>query len=117
MAMKLWNDLNENLKKNTRHWLEWAKNNAREMSDAGLRQVERRDLLSERKQLAHQVGDVVVDRFIAEDKKTVRSDMAGVSEHLERIRAIDARLDELSREEAESNEGSPADSTGGYTGE
>jgi hypothetical protein len=95
-SMSVWNDLNDNLKQTSRQWLDWAKQHAQEVGEAGIRHIERQDLLSERKQIVHRVGEAIVDRFLVEEKKTVRSDSPGVGDLLERITRIDDRLQELS---------------------
>jgi hypothetical protein len=94
--MSIWNELNENLRQSSRQWLDWAKHHAQDIGDAGMRHIERQDLLSERKQLLQRLGEVTADRFLVEDKKTIRHDTAGVREILERISAIDERLSVLS---------------------
>ncbi len=94
--MSIWNELNENLRESSRQWLEWAKQHAQDIGDAGMRHIERQDLLSERKQLLQRLGEAVADRFLVEDKKTVRHDTPSVGPLLERISAIDERLAVLS---------------------
>lgn len=94
--MSIWNELNENLRHSSRQWLDWAKQHAQDIGDASMRHIERQDLLSERKQLLQRLGEATADRFLVEDKKTVRHDSPGVRELLERISAIDERLTILS---------------------
>ncbi|MDA3951546.1 MAG: hypothetical protein PF508_20225 [Spirochaeta sp.] len=93
--MNVWDDLNRNISKTSQQWLSWAKQHAQELGDAGVRHVERQDLLSERKQLVHRIGDEVVNRFLVAEKKTLRPDSPEIAEHVERIRTIDERLSEL----------------------
>lgn len=105
--MSIWNELNENLRHSSRQWLDWAKQHAQDIGDAGIRHIERQDLLSERKQLLQRLGEATADRFLVEDKKTIRQDSPGVREILERISAIDERLTVLSVADEE-NEGDSA---------
>ncbi|TVR70511.1 MAG: hypothetical protein EA427_05720 [Spirochaetaceae bacterium] len=106
--MKIWDELNDNLKDSTRTWMEWARRHAQELGDAGLRHVERQDLLSERRRSVALLGEVVANRFILEDKKMVRADSPGVAEIIERLRKIESRLEHLrgedSREDQEESE-------------
>ena len=100
--MNVWDDLNKNIKSSSKQWLSWAKQHAREIGDAGIRHIERQDLLAERRQLVRRLGEEVVNRFIVEDKKTLRADTADIAEVLDRIRTIDERLVELAKtDEAE----------------
>jgi uncharacterized damage-inducible protein DinB len=55
--MSVWNDLNDNFKQTSRQWLDWAKQHAQEVGEAGIRHIERQDLLGERKQLVHRMGE------------------------------------------------------------
>lgn len=98
--MKIWDEVNENLKDSTRTWMDWARRHAQELGDAGIRHVERQDLLSERRRDVARLGELVCNRFILEDKKTVRSDSPGVAEIVERLRMIEARLEQLQGEES-----------------
>ncbi len=102
--MNVWDDLQQNFSKRSREWLSWAKQHAQEIGDAGVRHIERQDLLSERRQLVHRIGDDAVNRFLLEEKKTLRADSAGIVEHLERIRKIDERLDELASSDVSEND-------------
>ena len=106
--MSIWNELNENLRHSSRQWLDWAKQHAQDIGDAGMRHIERQDLLSERKQLLHRLGEATADRFLVEDKKTIRHDSPGVQEILERISAIDERLTVLSVADEENEGDKPA---------
>ena len=104
--MKIWDELNHNLRKSTKTWVDWARTHAQDIGEAGMRHIERQDLLSERKSLVHQVGELVTSRMLIEEKKTVRHDTPGMPELLERLGAIDERLDELAgQEEAENDTG------------
>lgn len=94
--MNVWDDLNRNISKTSQQWVSWAKQHAQELGDAGVRHIERQDLLSERKQLVHRIGEEVVNRFLVAEKKTLRVDSPEIEEPVERIRRIDARLAELS---------------------
>ncbi|MEX2445495.1 MAG: hypothetical protein WD492_17995 [Alkalispirochaeta sp.] len=105
--MSIWNELNENVRQSSRQWLDWAKQHAQDLGDAGMRHIERQDLLSERKQLLQRLGEATADRFLVEDKKTVRHDTPGVKEILERISAIDERLTVLSVADDENEEDRP----------
>lgn len=110
-AMSIWNELNENLRHSSRQWLDWAKQHAQDIGDAGMRHIERQDLLSERKQLLQRLGEATADRFLVEDKKTIRHDSPGVREILERIAAIDERLTVLSVADDEGEDEPPAEKT------
>ncbi|MFP4210017.1 MAG: hypothetical protein ACLFR8_02145 [Alkalispirochaeta sp.] len=102
--MNVWDDLNKNAAKTSRQWVSWAKQHAQEIGDAGLRHIERQDLLGERKQLIQRIGEEVANRFLVEEKKTLRSDAGEIEAHLQRIRVIDARLEELSARDASDRE-------------
>ena len=116
--MNVWDDLQENFSKRSREWLSWAKQHAQEIGEAGVRHIERQDLLSERKQLVHRVGEDAVNRFLLEEKKTIRADTAGIAEHLERIRKIDERLGVLaSSDEYENDQESSEETAGGESSE
>lgn len=78
-----------------------------------MRHLERQDLLSERKALTQRLGELVADRFLIEEKKTIRPDSPGFSEVLERVRVIDQRLVELSvadDETGDARDATPGDS-------
>ncbi len=107
--MSIWNELNENLRHSSRQWLDWAKQHAQDIGDAGMRHIERQDLLSERKQLLLRLGEATADRFLVEDKKTIRPDSPGVREILERISAIDERLVVLSVADEEGDDEPPVE--------
>lgn len=106
-GMGIWNDLNRNLKESSREWVDWARQHAHEIGEAGLRHIERQDLLAERKQLLHRVGETVADRFLVENKKTLRRDSPGVAELLERVEAINTRLDEIALADQTPESGDP----------
>lgn len=93
--MSVWDELNQNISDTSRKWLTWAKQHAQEIGDAGVRHIERQDLLSERKNLVQRIGEEVTNRFLIEQKKTLRADTADIAEILTRISVIDARLDAL----------------------
>ena len=100
--MKIWDELNDNLKDSTRTWMDWARRHAQELGDVGLRHVERQDLLSERKRAVNRLGEVIANRFILEDKKTVRIDSPGIAEIVDRLRVIEDRLQQLQRDDENS---------------
>jgi hypothetical protein len=104
--MNVWDDLNRNISKTSQQWLSWAKQHAHELGDAGIRHIERQDLLSERKQLVHRIGEEVVNRFLVAEKKTLRADSPEIEEHVERVRRIDARLAELETTDDDTSAGS-----------
>lgn len=107
--MKIWEELNENVKKSTKSWASWARQHAQEIGEAGMRHIERQDLLTERRQLHQRLGSLVATRFIVEEKKTLRAETGDVQPLLERLSAIEARLTVL--EEGDRAEG--ADGTAG----
>lgn len=94
--MGIWNDLNENLRESSKTWVDWAKRHAHDLGETSMRHLERQDLLSERKALMQRLGELVADRFLIEEKKTLRPDSPGFAEVLERVQVIDQRLAELS---------------------
>lgn len=96
--MKIWDELNENFKGQTRNWVGWARKHAQELGEVGMRHVERQDLLGERRREIAHLGEQVANRFILEDKKSIRIDSPGIADTLDRIRAIDRRLQELQEE-------------------
>ena len=93
--MSVWNDLNRNFSKKSKKWISWAKQHAQEIGEAGVRHIERQDLLSERKNLIRRIGEEVTNRFLIEEKKTLCADSAAMADILGRISAIDRRLEEL----------------------
>ncbi len=102
--MNVWDEIQQNVSKRSREWLSWAKQHAQEIGEAGVRHIERQDLLSERKQLVHRIGEEVVNRFLVEDKKTIRQDSPEIREQLERIHMIDTRLSTLEASDRRDNE-------------
>jgi hypothetical protein len=90
--MNVWDDLQQNFSKRSREWLSWAKQHAQEIGEAGVRHVERQDLLSERKQLVKRIGEEVTNRFLLKEMKTVRADSPEIKETILRIQTIDDRL-------------------------
>jgi len=109
-TMNVWDDLNKNLARTSRQWVSWAKQHAQELGDTGLRHIERQDLLGERKQLIQRIGEEVVNRFLVEEKKTLRSDTGEIEPQLQRVRTIDARLAELAARDASDRGGEGDDS-------
>lgn len=100
VCMKIWDELNENLKDSTKAWMDWARRHAQELGDAGLRHVERQDLLSERRRSIAQLGELVANRLLLEDKKMVRADSPAIAEIIARLRTIETRLEQLQNEDA-----------------
>ena len=109
LGMGIWNELNENLRQSSKQWLDWARQHAQEIGDAGMRHIERQDLLSERKQLLQRLGELVADRFLIEGKKTLRQDSPGVGDIMERLTVIDDRLSELSVADETENDDTETD--------
>lgn len=95
VCMGVFDGMHENVRKTGREWADWARRHARDMSERGIRHLERQDLLTERKRLVVRVGEYTVQRIIDEDKKTIRADAVDLVDLTDRIRAIDARLSEL----------------------
>ncbi|WP_018526456.1 hypothetical protein [Alkalispirochaeta alkalica] len=93
--MKIWDDVHHEFRESTRTWVDWVRRGARELGDSGLRQIERRDLQAERRRSEEKLGAIVAERFITDGKKTLRCDAPGLIELLQRIRAIDERLEAL----------------------
>lgn len=102
--MAFWDELNSGLRTSTRQWVDWAKRHAQDVGEAGVRHVERQDLLRERRQVVQQLGEYTAARFLVEDRKTIRVDAAEVREMLDRLRPIEERLAELARQDAPSAE-------------
>jgi hypothetical protein len=96
--MGVFDGVNEQIRKRSRVWSEWAKQHAHDIGERGIRHLERQDLLSERKRLVVRVGEYVVHRTVDLDKKSVRVDAEELGEMLDSIRSIDARLTELDDE-------------------
>ena len=94
--MSMWDELNETLRDSTRRMLDRARQRAQDVGEVSMRHLERQDLLAERKEILAQLGQIVADRFILEDKKTVRADTPAIAPCIERVREIDLRLQELS---------------------
>ncbi|SIQ92999.1 hypothetical protein SAMN05920897_11866 [Alkalispirochaeta americana] len=112
--MKIWDELHYGVKESTRTWLDWARRNAQELSDSGLRKIEWHDLMAERRRNEEKLGALVAERFILEGKKTVRCDAPGVHELIQRMRAIDDRLKALGDDQALET---PLDQSHGESGE
>lgn len=104
--MNVWDSVGENVKRSTRQWVSWAREHAREIGDAGIRHIERQDLLSERQKLYGLLGEMVARKFILEDQKTLRPGSPGIDELLERIGKVNSRLEELEAEDANQQESS-----------
>lgn len=101
MYMSVLDEMNENMRKTGREWVEWAKAHAQDLSERGIRHLERQDLLADRKRIVNRVGEYVVERLIDEEKKTIRTDAADLAVLLQRIRAINSRLEEIENADKE----------------
>lgn len=93
--MGVFEGMQDNVRKTGREWAEWARRHARDLSERGIRHLERQDLLTERKRLVTRIGEYAVERIIDQDKKTIRADATALVDLTDRIRAIDLRLAEL----------------------
>ncbi|POR05164.1 hypothetical protein AU468_02115 [Alkalispirochaeta sphaeroplastigenens] len=106
--MKIWDDVHHEFRESTRTWVDWVRRGARELGDSGLRQIERRDLQAERRRSEEKLGAIVAERFITDGKKTLRRDAPGLIELLQRIRAIDERLEALEEDQKSVDQGPEA---------
>lgn len=100
----MWNSIGGDVKRSTLQWLEWAKTHAHEIGDAGIRHLERQDLLAERNKVHTALGERVAKKFLEQDQKTIRIGTPEVAELLERIRLIRFRLAELDAEASQEKE-------------
>jgi hypothetical protein len=104
--MKIWDELNDGIRESTRGLADWTTKHVRDLGDAGVRHVERRDLLAERRRTVVLLGEYVANRFVLEEKKSIRADAPGMESLLQQIRRIDQRLQELhAHENREDQEG------------
>jgi hypothetical protein len=90
--MKVWDELSEEMREKTKHLGTWAQKQAKELSAAGIRTMERQELTLERKRLVRNLGDQVVQRMLKEEKKTIHRDSPEISDILDQIASIDLRL-------------------------
>lgn len=97
--MKVWEELSEEMREKTKNLGTWAQKQAKELGAAGLRTVERQELVLERRRLVRNLGDEVVRRMLQEEKKTIRRDSPEIAEILDQIANIDLRLGQQSDEE------------------
>jgi len=95
LSMSLWEGLGENVSRSTRTWVAWAKKHARDIGDAGMRHIERQDLLAEKQKAINSLGARVAERFEDAGAKSVTRSTPGVAELLAHIDSIDERLAEL----------------------
>jgi len=93
--MKVWDEFSVQMRSKTKNLGVWARDQARDLGSAGMRQVERQDLSIERRRLIKEVGEQVVLRMIVDERKTVRRDSPELSGLLDRIEQIDERLKTL----------------------
>ncbi len=97
--MKVWDEFSTQMRSTTRNLSGWARDQARDLGSAGMRQVERQDLAMERRRLVKEVGEQVVLRMTVDQRKTVRRDSPEIAVLLDRIEQIDERLAALNHGE------------------
>lgn len=102
--MGIFDGMNEHVRKTSREWAEWARRHAHDLSERGVRHLERQDLLAERKRLVARVGAYAVDKMIVEERKSLRADATELADFLDVIRSIDRRLAELENADKEGEE-------------
>lgn len=102
--MSLLNEISDNLKKSSQKWVQWARQHAQDLGESSLRQIERQDLLAERQRIQTEIGARVVEAFLEQNQKTIRPGSPQLSQRLERVAEIEARLAQIAEEEKKARE-------------
>jgi hypothetical protein len=99
-CMSVFDEFGKNLRKSSQQWLQWAQKHAQDLGESSLRQIERQDLLTEKQRLHTEVGKRVVEAFLEKGQKTIRQGSTQIANELNRLAAIDERLEAIEAEEA-----------------